>query len=57
MMDHVWNSLKQWEYTWIEHLEYEKEGPDHEYKESNIELLTEQLEAIRKAMEIVGKWN
>lgn len=56
-MDHVWNGLKQWEDIWEENLKDEIDGPDHEHKQSNIELLTEQLEAIRKAMAIVGKWN
>lgn len=55
-MDHVWNSLKQWEDIWIEELENEKNGPEHEYKKSNIELLTNQLQAIRNAMSEISKW-
>lgn len=56
-MDHVWNSLRQWEIIWEERLQEEIDRPDHEYKQAEIKLLKEQLEAIRKAMEIVGQWN
>lgn len=56
-MDHVWNSLRQWEVIWEERLQDVKKRPDNEYNQAEIELLKEQLEAIRKAMAIVGKWN
>lgn len=55
-MDHIWNSLYQWEQIWVEELEREKNGPDHEYKKENIELLTKQLQSIRKAMKEIHKW-
>ena len=55
-MDHVWNDLKKWERIWEEQLEDEKNGSDHEYKEKNIELLTEQLKSIRKALSEIGRW-
>lgn len=55
-VDHVWNSLKQWEDIWEEHLEDEKKMEDHEYKEHNIEVLEGQLKSIRKALNEIGKW-
>ena len=55
-MDHVWNSLKQWEDIWEERLQEEIDGPDHEYKESNIELLKGQLGAIRKSLREISRW-
>lgn len=55
-MDHIWNSLKNWESIWEEHLNDEKNGPDHEYKEQNIKLLTNQLQSIRKAVKEIQKW-
>lgn len=55
-MDHVWNSLKQWESIWEEQLEDEKNGPDYEHKQQNIDLLTSQLQSIRKAIKEIGKW-
>lgn len=55
-MDHVWNSLKQWESIWEEQLQEEIDSPEHEHKQSNIELLTEQLSSIRKALKEIGKW-
>lgn len=55
-MDHVWNSLKQWERIWEERLEEEKNEPDHEHKEQNIRTLTGQLNAIRKSLDEIGKW-
>jgi hypothetical protein len=51
-MDHVWNSLKQWEEIWEEHLEDAKKKQDHEYTE----LLSGQLESIRKAIKEIGRW-
>lgn len=52
-MDHVWNSLKNWESIWEERIEDEKKrpNPDHEY----IKGLTGDLEAIRKAMKEIHK--
>lgn len=55
-MDHIWNNLKNWESIWEEQLEDEKKGPDHEYKQRNIELLTNQLKSIKKAVKEIGKW-
>lgn len=55
-MDHVWNSLRQWEEIWAEQLEDEKSKPDHEYKQHNIDLLTGQLKSIRKALKEIGQW-
>jgi mannose-1-phosphate guanylyltransferase len=55
-MDHIWNDLKNWESIWEEHLGDEKNGHDHEYKQQNIELLTNQLISIRKEMKEIGKW-
>jgi hypothetical protein len=55
-MDHIWNSLKEWERNWEEQLKNEKNGPEHEYKQQNIELLTNQLKSIRKAIQEIGKW-
>lgn len=55
-MDHIWNNLKEWERNWEEQLEDEKKGPDHEHKQQNIELLTQQLQSIRKALKEIGKW-
>jgi hypothetical protein len=55
-MDHIWNGLKDWERIWEEQLEDEKNGPDHEYKQHNIELLTKQLNSIKKAVKEIGKW-
>ena len=31
-MDHVWNSLKNWERIWLERIEDEKKSPDYEGK-------------------------
>jgi uncharacterized protein YeeX (DUF496 family) len=53
-VDHVWRSLKEWESIWEERVENEKKVP---YNEKEVELLTEQLASIRKAMKEVGKWN
>lgn len=55
-MDHVWNDLKKWEDIWVEQLEEEKALPEHEYKQQNIKLLTQQLQSIRKALKEIGKW-
>lgn len=55
-MDHVWNDLKKWEEIWEEHLKDEKDGSEHEYMQHNIELLTNQLKSIRKALKEIGKW-
>lgn len=55
-MDHIWNNLKEWERNWEQQLEDEKNGPEHEHKQHNIELLTEQLKSIRKAVKEIGKW-
>ncbi|MFS0882532.1 hypothetical protein [Metabacillus niabensis] len=55
-MDHVWNSLKRWEEIWEERLKEEKNEPDHEYRQHNIETLTGQLNSIRKALKEIGKW-
>ena len=55
-MDHVWNSLKQWEDIWLERLEDEQNKADHEYKQENIELLTNQLKSIRNAIKEIQKW-
>lgn len=53
MMDHVWNSLKNWESIWLERLEDEKKlsNPDHKY----INHLNKDIEAIRKAMAEIHK--
>jgi hypothetical protein len=55
-MDHIWNNLKQWESIWEEDLEREINGPNHEDKQKNIELLSGQLKSIRKALDEIGKW-
>lgn len=55
-LDHIWNGLKEWECIWEEELEDEKNGPEHEYKQHNIELLSNQLKSIRKALKEIGKW-
>jgi hypothetical protein len=55
-MDHIWNDLKRWEEIWEGQLDDEKKLPDHEYKQHNIELLTNQLKSIRKAVKEIGKW-
>lgn len=55
-MDHVWNSLKEWESIWEEQLQKEIDGPEHEFKQSNIELLKGQLASIRKAIKEIGRW-
>lgn len=55
-MDHVWNSLKQWELIWKEQLQEELAREDHSYKQQNIKLLSGQLESIRKSMKEIGKW-
>ena len=54
-MDHVWNSLYQWERIWLQRIEDEEKS---EYRDSyEVALLNKQLKAIQKAMEEVGKWN
>jgi hypothetical protein len=55
-MDHIWNNLKNWEQIWQDQLEDEKNSPEHEYKQHNIELLTKQLTSIQKAVKEIGKW-
>lgn len=55
-MDHIWNGLKKWEEIWEDQLQDEKNGPEHEYKQHNIELLNGQLKSIRKALKEIGKW-
>lgn len=55
-MDHIWNDLKNWEDIWENRLKEEKEGPEHEYKQNNIELLTKQLQSIRRAIKEIQKW-
>ncbi|MBQ6350500.1 MAG: hypothetical protein IJI42_06190 [Methanobrevibacter sp.] len=55
-MDHIWNNLKNWESIWEEQLEEEKNGADHEYKQQNIKLLTDQLQSIRIAIKEIGRW-
>lgn len=55
-MDHIWNNLKNWESIWEERLEEEMNGSDHEYKQENIKLLTDQLQSIRKAIKEIGRW-
>lgn len=55
-MDHIWNNLKEWERNWEQQLEDETNGPDHEHKQHNIELLTQQLQSIRIAIKEIGKW-
>ncbi|WP_180753148.1 hypothetical protein [Campylobacter sp. 1] len=55
-MDHIWNDLKNWEEIWIDELKREKEGPDHEHKQHNIDLLTKQLASIQKALKEIAKW-
>lgn len=55
-MDHIWYDLLRWETMWEEQLQEEKNGPEHEYKQHNVELLTNQLKSIRKAVKEIGKW-
>lgn len=55
-MDHIWNDLKNWEQIWEDELDREKNGPDHEHKQHNIELLTKQLKSIRVAVKEIAKW-
>jgi hypothetical protein len=55
-MDHIWSDLKNWERIWEEQLEEEKNGPDHEHQQHNIELLTKQLKSIRVAVKEIAKW-
>lgn len=55
-MDHVWNSLKEWERNWEEQIEYEKNKPDYEGKGEYIERLTGELQSIRKALKEIGRW-
>lgn len=55
-MDHIWNDLKNWEQIWEEQLETEKNSPEHEYKQHNIDLTTKQLNSIRKAIKEIAKW-
>lgn len=52
-MDHVWNSLKQWEDIWLERIEDEKKRP--EYDQNYINSLTKELNAIRNAMKEIHK--
>jgi hypothetical protein len=54
-MDHVWNSLKNWESIWIERIEDERKKPDYEGKQSYIRHLEKDVEAIRKAMSEIHK--
>jgi hypothetical protein len=55
-MDHIWNDLKNWEEIWEDDLKREKESPEHEYKQHNIDLITGQLKSIRKALKEIAKW-
>lgn len=55
-MDHVWNSLKEWERNWEEQIEHEKNRPDYEGKGEYIEHLNNQLQSIRKAIKEIAKW-
>lgn len=55
-MDHILDDLRKWERIWKEELETEKKSVDHEYKQHNINLLTKQLESIRKAIKEIAKW-
>lgn len=55
-MDHIWDDLKNWESIWEEQLEDEKNGPDHEHKQHNIRVLSDQLTSIRKAIKEIAKW-
>lgn len=55
-MDHVWNSLRQWEMTWIERIEYEQKQKDWEGKGEYIAELKGQLASIQKAKREIGKW-
>lgn len=52
-MDHVWNSLKQWEEIWLERIEEEKKRPDCDQKYIN--GLMKELAAIQKAMKEIHK--
>jgi hypothetical protein len=52
-MDHVWNSLHQWEIIWEERIEAEKKKPD--YDQGYIDALTKELKAIQKAMKEIHK--
>lgn len=52
-MDHVWNSLKNWEMIWEERLEDEKKQPNPDQRYIN--HLNKDLEAIRKAMQEIHK--
>jgi plasmid maintenance system killer protein len=52
-MDHVWNSLKQWEDIWLERIEDEKKRP--EYDQKYINGLMKELDAIRRAMNEIHK--
>lgn len=56
MMDHIWNNLMEWERIWEDQLENEKNGPEHDHKQKNIEILTNQLKSIRTAKKEIGKW-
>lgn len=55
-MDHIWNGLKEWERIWEEQLEDEKNGAAHEYKQHNIDLLSNQLKSIKIAVKEIEKW-
>lgn len=52
-MDHVWNSLKNWERIWEERIEDEKKRPNPDQRYIN--HLNKDLEAIRKAMQEIHK--
>jgi hypothetical protein len=54
-VDHVWNSLKNWEMIWLERIEDEKKRPEHEQDQRYINHLHKDVEAIRKAMKEIHK--
>lgn len=54
-MDHVWNSLKEWERIWLDRIESEKEKPDYEGKNIELRHLQKDVEAIQKAMSEIHK--
>lgn len=53
-MDHILNGLREWLDIWEEQLKDEIEGEHHEYKESNIKILKEDIKAIKKAMTAIS---
>lgn len=54
-MDHVWNSLREWESVWEERIQYEMNKPEHEYKNQILNSLNAELKAIRNAKKEISK--